>query len=169
MPPKKRTGHHRRGPKWGPGHIYQLKTGHSYEILGPTFGRLSGPGANFDEIAARAAWADLRLQVMAEYATEKPCHRPVAWWWFEAPELRKRLDGGPHPCDGPNSAIPELCGIPRIYYTEDHFRATYESEPAYLHRLGMLTKSEEAYLATHPDLLEPVSQIARWAEMLPPR
>jgi len=169
MPPKKRTGHHRRGPKWGPGHICQLKTGHSYEILGPTFGRPFGPRANFDEGAARAAWSDLRLQIIAECAAEKPCTRPAAWWWFEAPELRRRLDDGVHPCEGPDAAIPPTRGIPAIYFTEDHFRAMYESEPAYLLRLGLLTKAERSYLATHPDLLDPVSKIARLAEMVIPR
>jgi len=166
MPPKKRTGHHRRGPKWGPGHICQLKTGHSFEILGPTFGRTFGPRADFDEDAAREAWFDLRLQIIAEYAAEKPCTRPAAWWWFEAPELRRRIDGGHHPCEGPDGTIPLCRGIPTIYFTEDHFRAVYESEPAYLLRLRLLTKGEKAYLEAHPELLEPQSQGRRLREAI---
>lgn len=154
MPIKRRVARQRR-EGYSRGHREHLKSGHSFEILGPTFGR----GDKFDREAARAAWDVLRAELMVEFVAEKPCRRPAAWWWFEAPELRRRLDGGLHPCEDPERNIPSYFGTPRRYEVEDDFRAVYESEAAYLLRLGQLVPAERAYLEAHPELLEPVSQV----------
>lgn len=161
MPRKRRRGHQRR-EDYSAGHVFQLKYGHGFEFLGQTFGNDEA----FDSDAARAAWVELRSSILPEYVTEKPCHRPAAWWWFESPELRRRIDGGRHPCEDPTRDVGDHRGKPRWYSTEDDFRAVYESEPAYLSRLGLLTSGEEAYLKTHPELLKPESQERRLGEAI---
>jgi hypothetical protein len=161
MPYKKRAIRHRR-EAYSKGHLFQLKFGFSCEILGDTFGR----GDAFDEEAAREAWNLLRLPILREYAAEHPCRRPAAWWWFDAPELRRRVDGGRHPCEDPTREIGVYRGRPEWYCTEDDFRAVYESEPAYLARLQLLTKGEIAHLEDHPELLEPVSHERRLFEAI---
>jgi hypothetical protein len=159
MPYKKQTARRRR-ETYSEGHVFQLKFGHAFEFLGDTFGE----GAEFDEEAARAAWQLLRLPLLRDYAAEHPCRRPAAWWWFDAPELRRRLDGGKHPCEDPSREVGIYRGKPQRYATEDDFRAVYESEPAYLSRLKLLTSGEKAYLEHHPELLEPESHERRLGE-----
>ncbi|NBP16583.1 hypothetical protein EBU95_19705 [bacterium] len=154
MPRKRRTPHQRR-EGYGDGHRFHLKLGHAYEFLGPTFGRDEA----FDREAAREAWAILRPELMAEFITERPCQRPAAWWWFEAPELRRRVDGGLHPCEDPEREMEPYRGMPGSYSTEDDFRAEYESEAAYLLRLGQLLRAERDYLTDHPELLKPESHV----------
>lgn len=153
--PRKRRRPRRQRESYGEGHRYHLKSGHSFDFLGPTFGRDS----KFDKEAAREAWGVLRAELMAEFITEKPCRRPAAWWWFEAPELRRRLDGGLHPCEDPDREMPVYRGGPGFYSTEDDFRAEYESEAAYLLRLGQLLPAERDYLTDHPELLAPDSHV----------
>jgi hypothetical protein len=164
MPIKRRTARLRR-EGYGPGHRNHLKSGHSYEILGPTFGR----DADFDREAARVAWGVLRPELMAESIAERPCERPAGWWWFEAPELRRRVDGGRHPCEDPAREMPVYRGIASICATEDDFRAAYESEAAHLLRLGQLLPAERTYLTNHPKLLEPESRVRHLPCALFPR
>lgn len=151
MPRKART-RRRRPTELGKWHIYQLKTGRSWKgLFGPDFGRHDA----FDHDAAAAAWAVVRGSMLAEHIAAHPCTRPWAWWAIEGDrELRRRVDGGAHPCDC--GRVPTPSGLPRYVSTGDEFEALYESVPAYLARLGLLTKAERDYLDDHPELLDPV-------------
>jgi hypothetical protein len=55
--------------------------------------------------------------------------------------------------------MPVYRGGPAFYSTEDDFRAEYESEAAYLLRLGQLPPAERDYLTDHPELLKPESHV----------
>lgn len=154
MPRKTRT---RRRPstdfsRW---HLLQLSTGFSFKgIFGPDFGYREA----FDHSAAVEAWAILREEILREHLAQHPCTRPWAWWTLERErELRRRVDGKPHPCDPKRDRrIPPRYGLPSRLSRRDDFDALYESVPAYLARLGLLTGPERAYLERHPDLLAPV-------------
>jgi hypothetical protein len=86
MPRVRRVPRIRHG--WPPGAIFHLLSGHDF------FGDGFGEGDAFDEESARAAWFELRDRVESALAERRratrnyPLLRPVAWWWFEAPEPR---------------------------------------------------------------------------------
>jgi hypothetical protein len=52
-----------------------------------------------DDEAIRAAWNELRPTLLPKWISDRPGTRPYAWWRFEAPERRQRIDGKPHPFD----------------------------------------------------------------------
>jgi hypothetical protein len=99
-------------------------------------------------------WRELGETITAEWAQDRPGRRPSSWWRFDAPEPRRRLkgcgeaswpdrlsrglptgwhwpvaipggqfSGGPAPCDPSDPPL-------------------FESEPAYLRRLGLLVDGE---------------------------
>lgn len=98
-------------------------------------------------------WRMLADEIVAEHVRESPGSRPLRWWQFTAPEARQRLGGiGEHGDD------PLLMGVPAdwIMASIDRvFPPLYESEPSFLRRLGLLTRSEEKLLT--PEDLEPVA------------
>lgn len=100
----------------------------------------------------REAWEELRDELMKAWIAEDPCTRPWAWWAFDAPERRRRINGL-HPFDSPERRRhgkrfgfkrPNdlYMGMPASLMVEDDADAEYESEPDYLDRLGELTDSE---------------------------
>jgi hypothetical protein len=141
-------------------HIQQLLTG-------VTLSCMSGFGAIHkgigDEGGMRAAWNELRDQLMPQWIAEHPGTRPYAWWKFDLPERRRRTDGVIHPFDDPvrntevelraaqhpqfrEFAFDLFYGKPRCLFTQDDFGATYEGELAYLDRLNLLTPEERKEL-----------------------
>lgn len=152
MPRRRRT---RRSPReeYHAGHRRQLLTGRDFGLPRPAFGR----GERFRREEAVEAWARLRGEILADHLERHPCTRPWAWWHLEPRELRRRVDGGRHPCLPP-LATPAIYGLPRYVSGSrpEEFHALYESVPAYLARLGLLTGPERAYLDENPDLLAPV-------------
>ena len=52
-----------------------------------------------DEESCRAGWLQLRGEILARWIKEHPGTRPWAWWNFNSPERRRRIDGGIHPFD----------------------------------------------------------------------
>ena len=110
----------------------------------------------------RTTWNDCRDRLLADWLAAYPRSRPYAWWRFDAPEPRRRIDGKPHPFDDPrrHAAIERaaaeygrdcwLCraahrlyfGTPQVVIGDG--LAEYESEAAYLERLGRLTDPERA-------------------------
>ena len=72
MPVKRRIGKHRRRG-WEFEHYVALEKGHRF------FGVFNEMG-EWDMDEARAAWGDLREEIMERWAREHPCHRPWAWW-----------------------------------------------------------------------------------------
>jgi hypothetical protein len=106
----------------------------------------------------REIWADVGDRVLEwhlhglaagevadlEASPGRPGSRPWAWWKFEAPEPRRQLVRYVDPVDGT-----ELVGIgPADWYgTPSKFNGRppagmYESEVAYLRRLGLLQPEE---------------------------
>jgi|688.fasta_scaffold594483_2 hypothetical protein len=161
MPRKTQT---RRRPDAGyhEGHIRQLLIGHDFGLPAPAFGRDEA----FRREEAIEAWAMLREELLHDHIQEHPCTRPWAWWHLEHRELRRRVDGGIHPCENPDrrrdlnlddgTSRPGVWyGLPRRITHPDDFDAVYESVPAYLLRLNLLTRAEREYLDENPDLLEP--------------
>lgn len=124
---------------------------------------LAGPGRGVDREAMRKGWDELRADLLPAWIDEHPGTRPYAWWEFDAPERRRRTDGAVHPFDdrGRNEEIerrtqehPEFReqayklfrGMPNCLFTRDDFAAEWESEAAYLDRLGLLTPAEKERL-----------------------
>ncbi len=110
-----------------------------------------------DDDAKRQAWESLRADLLEDWIREHPGTRPWAFWKFEAPELRRRINGL-HPFDNLARTVfcervgyrPEIYlqthfGTPSSLFFQDgcdDFEAVYESERAYLDRLGLLIDGE---------------------------
>ena len=101
----------------------------------------------------REAWEALRDELLSAWVRDDPCTRPWAWWEFDAPERRRRIDGKPHPFDSParkqhgkkfghKETEKLFFGMPNYLMVEDDADAEYESEADYLERLGELTDEE---------------------------
>jgi len=134
-------------------HRRALRTGHSFT-------------SRFDANTGtmREVWQDLRGDILREWIRANSGSRPWAWWQFDAPERRKRIDGKPHPFLNPErQAIVEQAeadnpgyrrrvmrlsfGMPCVFITPDDWEATFELEAEYLDRLGLLTPAERKALA----------------------
>lgn len=113
------------------------------------------------------AWEIFRDEIIADWIRKPrdseheypgPGTRPWAWWEFDAPELRRRLNGV-HPFDNPerNEQIRELekerpdsqrdafklyMGLPSILMIRDDFECDYETQETYLRRLDLLMPEE---------------------------
>jgi hypothetical protein len=110
----------------------RLLGGHDWQFL---------DGPDLTEAELKAVWSELRDELLAEHVREHPGSRPWAWWYWEAPESRQQV------ADGPSAVGKETWfGMPRCYdgVPPD---GMYESEAAYLERLGLLNKEERRRLA----------------------
>ena len=116
----------------------------------------------------REVWSVLRDEVLAEWIAENSGTRPYGWWCFDAPERRRRIDGKRHPFDNParEADIDRVArkpnaqpgyreqmhqlyfGKPQMLCIRDDFDAEYETEGAYLERLGLLLDGERELIAT---------------------
>lgn len=136
-----------RRDEMGDEHRRVLLTGHDY-------------GSVFQDASERrGTWDELRDELLPTWIAANPGTRPWAWWAFDAPERRQRVNGL-HPFDNPErfaqlkrlhadasvqtrSAQTALFfGKPRMLITRDDFTAKYETEPQYLRRLDLLTEAE---------------------------
>jgi len=131
---------------------------HGSDVFGDAFGN----GDDMDVEAFKAAWELFRDRLLSEWIAANPGTRPAAWWILEAPEPRRRIDGIQHPfADRIRrqrvEAMPAhyfarrhvndlYFGLPRVIFTRGESTAKYETEAAYLHRLGLLTDAERAEL-----------------------
>jgi hypothetical protein len=121
----------------------------------------SGDPTDYDEM--RRAWEELRHELLPRFIAEHPGQRPFAWWKFDAPERRQRTDNVVHGFDDRvrrkhvedvARKYPGFKGVAyKLYYgrpgclcVRDDFTAQYETEAAYLHRLGLLTDAERKEL-----------------------
>ena len=98
----------------------------------------------------RAAWEELREQLLPAWIAEHPCSRPVAFWWFDAKEPRVRVAGEAkieaaehaktenHYMDGYYRSLNRRLGI--VYTAADE--SDLESERQYLRRIGAMTEAE---------------------------
>jgi hypothetical protein len=99
-------------------------------------------------------WSEIRDALLPDWIKNHPCTRPFAWWTDDAPEPRRRVGGTGRRL---RNAILEW-GIPHDEWFKDvdpDNPPIYESQAAYLQRLGLLTEGEIKWLADHHELLEP--------------
>ena len=123
-------------------------------------------------------WAQFGAEVLAWWIKENPGTRPWCWWKFSAPELRLRVGGTGvtkrESCGGdvyaPDYGLPDSenwmmpedkrwaphrdSGLPAYDLADPPH---YESQAAYLKRLGLLEPGEEKRLK--PDALDPVEAV----------
>jgi hypothetical protein len=141
---------------------------HSAGILGflLTGSRRGAPAGSRLEIYTkteadfREAWNDVRDEALVDWVREHAGTRPSAWWKFDAPQPRRRLGG-----IGDTCAAGFDLGMPRWWTTpalarHSRFVAVdaadpprFESEAAYLERLGLLPPGEKGRLT--PAAFEP--------------
>jgi hypothetical protein len=107
--------------------IEKLLGGHDWPFL---------EGPLLDEDQLREVWEEMGDSLLADFIAEKPGCRPWAWWVFDATEPRRRTGDAPDPIgDELWFGKPRLTrGVPP--------KDAYESERAYLDRLGLLTDEE---------------------------
>ena len=164
MPRVKRQLRERR-PELGEDHAEQLRTGFGFYPVAADF----GPDPDLEDL--REGWLELRDGIMAAWVQEHPGSRPWAFWQFDSKEPRRRLDGVP-PHDDPRRRAfvatiaasldsPEegqryiartrelRFGVPSVwvYDIDGEAAARYETEVAYLRRMGLLGKEEAKALA----------------------
>lgn len=156
MPVKRRAGYRRRQgyTRW---HRYQLRSGHDF--FGLAWGR-DTPWRRLDVQGMHDGWTDLGVEVLGTWIVDFPGRRPFAWWAFDSPELRRRIDGKPHPWNSPErwallegwpfrsvlSSYKLSYGKPSSWLSTDDRDAVYESESTYLDRLDLFVGRERQRL-----------------------
>ncbi len=122
------------------------------------------------------AWKDMKENLLSAFVAQCPGQRPHCWWEFEAPERRRCTDGA-HLFENPEreahlrriaATLPAhdreryfresnklWFGVPSCLCIKSDFGRTYESEPEYLDRLGLLEESERRYFAEFAGAWEP--------------
>ena len=158
---KRRT--HRRRTGYDSQHIHQLLYGWCFFPEG--FGQ-DGHNSHCDRKGMQLAWELMRDELLPAWIAEHPGTRPYAWWAFDSPERRRRIDGKPHPFDNPEreshiaqcgpchpSMDPHRLsyGKPSILILRDDFEAEYESESAYLDRLCLMDVQERFDVSQLPE------------------
>ncbi len=133
----KKVKRRRRPVTYTPRHIRELRTGRGDHFNDLFDGDLSSSRSK--------AWAEFRDEILPEFIAKQPGHRPHAWWQFDSPGRRERVDGGVHPHDRPN--YPEAAkkmsfGRPACFLTRDDAAAEYEEQENYLRRHGLLLPEE---------------------------
>lgn len=141
-------------------HIHQLLTGVAY-LRGEGFNKQKGDGCQQnDQRAMQVAWEKLRDSLLPSFIEKHPGRRPYAWWKFDAPERRRRINGKLHPFDNPkrkawikrtinSTGYPSAdfyvlsFGKPAVFCVPADWNAVYETEADYLSRLGLLMPGEK--------------------------
>jgi hypothetical protein len=133
-------------PSRGYSDLIFLITGHFYF---PEFIHDSG-----DIETAKEIWSELREDILVQHARQqRPVRnrifdsvRPWAWWALEDRDSRRRLSRKTCTC-WPGSKHPGLPPLTLSWFGHPRgCRCEYESEEAYLARLGLLTPAEEKQL-----------------------
>ena len=157
MPVKRRLGY-RRHRGYGRWDRHQLLTG--FDFFNIAWGRDTPPWHRLDVQGMRRGWDDLRDELLPTWIVDRPGTRPHAWWLFDAPEPRRRIDGLPHPWDNPERwvrvkglpfrtvlATYKLSfGKPSSWLSTDDRDAEYETEIDYLDRLDLFVGRERQRL-----------------------
>jgi hypothetical protein len=96
----------------------------------------------------RALWQEHRDVLLNRWLEEHPGRRPCAWWRLEAPEPRRKLSGsGVLVTERYRNLRVQLDhGVPAYFEIDATDPPRYESEAAYLSRLGELTPLERERL-----------------------
>lgn len=117
---------------------------------------------------ARATWRTLRAALLEEWSQAHPGTRPFAWWQFDATEPRRRIGGvGDSYAEGLELGIPRWWATQELASFATRFTAIdpndppmFESEAAYLERLGLLTDAERRRLPADAFVPEPLSLVS---------
>ena len=147
--PRVRRRAKRRKAGYTDRHLAHLLKGHGFF---DDFGH-DGPNSRCDWGAMRQAWEELRDDLLPAWIAENPGTRPYAWWAFDAPEPRRCLSGPGRSIlrepDAPSWAKRLSFGVPFVLSGEDFKNPSeYESESAYLRRLGLMTDEERRLVET---------------------
>ena len=153
--PRRRTRRKKIGVEFSKGHRHQLLTGHYYQFL-----TNYGPELN-DEILKimRRDWIENRSQLLSEWIEKKPGTRPWAWWFFDAPAMRRcwkyetvedYLANKSDELLDLEKVLPELPDWARTPKKRNYFGMlaitpglhVYESEEVFLKRHKLLRKKE---------------------------
>jgi hypothetical protein len=117
-----------------------------------------------DDLAA--LWGEHGAAIVAEHVGEAPGTRPRRWWQYDAPEPRRRLGGVGTPSSERLANLPRYeRGVPLDWIAQETIDTyvglgirldvpavdpcdppTFESEAAYLDRLGLLLPGERRRL-----------------------
>lgn len=116
----------------------------------------------FFELPARqeAVWQAHKEWVVAEHVKASPGTRPRRWWQREAPEPRRRVGGKGTLTSDVIAVLPTWhLGIPSCWHDLDpDDPPLFESEAAYLDRLGLMLPGEKGRLTGRD--FEPVRVLA---------
>ena len=91
-----------------------------------------------DPATLERAWEVLGPTATAEHARHHPGCRPALWWRHTAPEPERRQLGG----TGRRSAMGPIYGLPWLLEIDPDDPPRFESQAAYLRRLGLLLPGE---------------------------
>jgi len=101
-------------------------------------------------------WNENRNFFMASWLKDQACKRPFAWWFFEASEKRRMVSGiGVQAHERCNYKQAYIIGAPK-YWTkiDENNPPMFESQAAFLQRLGSLNDGEAKFLRENPGLLQ---------------
>ena len=101
-------------------------------------------------------WQENQVRFMAEWVESHPCSRPFGWWKFEAPEPRKMIGGkGTRAGQKRNYGQSFKFGVPQYWLEIDgKSPPMFESQAAFLQRLGLLYDGEAKFLKENTQLLQ---------------
>jgi hypothetical protein len=91
-------------------------------------------------------WREHAAEILSHWTKRHPGTRPKLWWKYDAIKPRLRLGGKSEPLVYGQSSSDDAyaLGIARIWhFTDEADLPRYESEPAYLQRLGMFFPGEK--------------------------
>jgi hypothetical protein len=91
--------------------------------------------------AWRDLWAEHGPRIVREFAEVHPGSRPWAWWQLDAPEGRRQTSGAPIERGALHDQV-DTDGAPLALAYFAHGAVTFESEPAFLKRHGLLLEGE---------------------------
>jgi hypothetical protein len=99
-----------------------------------------------------ALWAAHRDELLAEWVRDHPGSRPWGWWRWDAREPRGQLGGQARRINWSEEWWrKEFRGLPGIFVPDPDHPPTFESEAAYLDRLGLLAAEERVRLVRLSD------------------
>ncbi len=107
----------------------------------------------------KEVWEIHKTELIREWVLAYPCSRPWCWWLFEAPEPRHKVGGKGITMHEhfPSYKHRLELGIPLDWFEFDPADPpAFESQAAYLQRLGLLTAAEISFLRYNAHFLEPI-------------
>ena len=107
--------------------------------------------------SVRLVWEKLRDTVLPAFIQENPGQRPWAWWEFDAPGRRERIDGGLHPFDNKARTL-HVASVDNPNFWKVAYRLTFGLPSAFIppYDSGLKTEMFEpewSFLVRHNLLL----------------